>query len=50
MWHGNTYQTYADVSDLIRDFDFKPDTSIKEGLGRFAKWYKEYYGKYKKPC
>lgn len=45
MQPGDVYQTYADVSDLIRDFDFKPDTSIKEGLGRFAKWYKEYYGK-----
>lgn len=45
MQPGDVYQTYADVSDLIRDFDFKPDTSIKEGLGQFAKWYKEYYGK-----
>lgn len=45
MQPGDVYQTYADVSDLIRDFDFKPDTSIKEGLGCFAKWYKEYYGK-----
>lgn len=45
MQPGDVYQTYADVSDLIRDFDFKPDTSIKEGLGRFATWYKEYYGK-----
>lgn len=45
MQPGDVYQTYADVTDLIRDFDFKPSTSIAEGLGRFAEWYKEYYGK-----
>lgn len=45
MQPGDVYQTYADVTDLIRDFDFKPSTSIAEGLGRFAKWYKDYYKK-----
>lgn len=45
MQPGDVYQTYADVTDLIRDFDFKPSTSIAEGLGRFAKWYKEHYEK-----
>ena len=44
MQPGDVYQTYADVSDLQRDFDFKPSTSIEEGLNRFAKWYFEYYG------
>ena len=43
MQPGDVYQTYADVTDLIRDFDFKPSTPISEGLGRFAEWYKEYY-------
>lgn len=43
MQPGDVYQTYADVSELERDFDFKPHTSIEEGLGHFAKWYKEYY-------
>ncbi len=43
MQAGDVYQTYADVTDLINDFDFKPSTSIEEGLNRFAKWYKEYY-------
>lgn len=33
MQPGDVYQTYADVTDLIRDFDFKPSTSIAEGLG-----------------
>ena len=45
MQPGDVYQTYADVTDLIRDFDFKPSTPISEGLGRFAEWYKEYYKK-----
>lgn len=44
MQPGDVYQTYADVSELIKDFDFKPDTSIEEGLGKFADWYKSYYG------
>lgn len=45
MQPGDVYQTYADVSDLIRDFDFKPSTSIEEGLEKFAVWYKSYYKK-----
>ena len=45
MQPGDVYQTYADVDDLVRDFDFKPNTSLKEGLSRFAKWYKEFYVK-----
>ena len=43
MQLGDVYQTYADVDALIRDFDFRPSTSIEEGLARFARWYKEYY-------
>ena len=41
MQPGDVYQTYADVTDLMNDFDFKPDTSIEEGLSKFVKWYKE---------
>ena len=44
MQPGDVYQTYADVDELIRDFNFKPNTSLEEGLSRFARWYKEYYG------
>ncbi len=44
MQAGDVPITYADVTDLMEDFGFKPDTSIEEGLGRFAAWYKEYYG------
>lgn len=44
MQPGDVYQTYADVSELQKDFDFKPSTSIEEGLSRFAKWYFDFYG------
>lgn len=44
MQPGDVPQTYADVSELMKDFDFKPNTSIEEGLGKFAEWFKEYYG------
>lgn len=43
MQPGDVYQTYADVTDLVEDFDFKPDTPISEGLARFAAWYRAYY-------
>ncbi len=45
MQPGDVYQTYADVTDLVNDFGFKPNTSLAEGLDRFVKWYKEYYSK-----
>lgn len=44
MQPGDVYQTYADVDDLIRDFDFKPSTPIGVGMGKFVEWYREYYG------
>lgn len=43
MQPGDVYQTYADVDELVKDFDFKPHTTIEEGLSNFAKWYKAYY-------
>lgn len=43
MQKGDVYQTYADVSGLMNDFGFKPDTTIEEGLGRFTKWFLDYY-------
>jgi UDP-glucuronate 4-epimerase len=46
MQPGDVYQTYADVSGLERDFGIKPKTSLREGLSRYAKWYKEFYGMY----
>lgn len=44
MQPGDVYQTYADVTDLMRDYDFKPDTPIAEGLQKFVDWYRSYYG------
>ena len=35
--------TFTDISDLERDFDFKPNTSLREGIKKFTKWYKEFY-------
>ncbi len=43
MQDGDVYQTYADVDDLARDFDFRPNTPLKEGLERFVQWYKSYH-------
>ncbi len=45
MQPGDVYQTFADVTELERDFGFKPSTSLKTGLAKFAAWYKGYYQK-----
>ncbi len=45
MQPGDVYQTYADVSDLQKDFGFKPATTLADGLEAFAKWYKTYYNR-----
>lgn len=43
MQPGDVPVTYADVTELERDFGFKPSTGLREGLRRFADWYREYY-------
>lgn len=43
MQPGDVPVTYADTSALERDFGFKPSTSLREGLRKFAMWYKEFY-------
>ena len=43
MQPGDVPITYADTSALEQDFGFKPSTSLREGLRKFAKWYKEFY-------
>ena len=43
MQAGDVPVTYADTTPLERDFGFKPHTSLREGLRRFAEWYKEFY-------
>lgn len=45
MQPGDVPVTYADTSALERDFGFKPDTPLREGLRKFAEWYKEFYMK-----
>lgn len=43
MQPGDVPVTYADTSALERDFGFKPHTPLREGLRRFAEWYKAFY-------
>ena len=43
MQPGDVPITYADTDALERDYGFKPSTSIREGLRKFAEWYKEFY-------
>ncbi len=43
MQPGDVPITYADTSALERDFGFKPHTPLREGLRKFAEWYKEFY-------
>jgi UDP-glucuronate 4-epimerase len=43
MQPGDVPATYADVEDLAREVDFKPATSIAEGIGRFVQWFKAYH-------
>ena len=43
MQPGDVPITFADTSALERDFDFKPTTSLRMGLRKFAEWYKEFY-------
>lgn len=44
MQPGDVPITFADTSALERDFGFKPHTPLRDGLRRFAEWYKEFYG------
>jgi len=39
---GDVPDTYADVQDLVREFDYKPSMSVKLGVKNFVDWYKEY--------
>ena len=43
MQPGDVPVTYADTTPLERDFGFKPSTSLREGLRKFAEWYKKFY-------
>lgn len=41
---GDVVETWADVDDLARDFDYRPATTVEQGVQAFVDWYKEYYG------
>ena len=43
LQQGDMKDTYADVTELMNDFAYRPKTSLEEGIGRFVQWYKEYY-------
>jgi UDP-glucuronate 4-epimerase len=40
---GDVPDTFADIDDLVRDFDYKPSIDIETGIRRFADWYLDYY-------
>ena len=40
---GDVPDTYANVEDLINDVNYRPNTSVEDGIGKFVDWYKKYY-------
>lgn len=40
---GDVPDTYADVDDLVADFNYKPATTVEDGVGRFVAWYRDYF-------
>lgn len=40
---GDVPDTYADVNDLVSDFDYKPATSVEDGVANFVRWYRSFY-------
>lgn len=43
MQPGDVYKTYADVSELQKDFGYSPNTTLEKGIGEFVEWYKAFY-------
>jgi len=43
MQPGDVVSTYADTNDLIKDFDYKPDTKLADGIEQFVVWYRDFY-------
>jgi UDP-glucuronate 4-epimerase len=44
LQQGDVPDTYADVSDLVRDLGYKPSTLLEDGIRNFVEWYKDFYG------
>ena len=40
---GDVPNTWANVDDLIDHFNYKPNTTVEEGVSKFAAWFKKYY-------
>ena len=40
---GDVTDTYASLDNLVKKFNYKPSTSVFEGVTNFVKWYKDYY-------
>jgi UDP-glucuronate 4-epimerase len=45
MQPGDVYKTFADVTSLKKDFGYAPNTTLKDGISEFIKWYKSFYNK-----
>lgn len=43
MQPGDVPATYANVDDLVKNFDYKPGTTLESGIEKFVKWYRQYY-------
>ena len=41
---GDVERTWANVDDLIKDYDYHPDTSVAQGVKKFVEWYEDFYG------
>lgn len=44
MQPGDVPDTYADVDDLVEQFGYQPSTSVEEGIEKFVRWYRDFYG------
>ena len=42
---GDVLETYADVSDLMKDFGYQPKTNVTEGISKFVEWYRGYFNR-----
>jgi UDP-glucuronate 4-epimerase len=40
---GDVPETYANVDDLVEQFNYKPTTSIEDGINSFVSWYRDYF-------
>jgi UDP-glucuronate 4-epimerase len=43
MQPGDVYKTFADVSDLEKEFNYSPNTPLEKGIGEFVRWYNSCY-------